>query len=126
MIYRYARLAVDTGLHYCNWSRERAIQFMRDNTLLTEARIISEVDRYISWPGQATSYKVGERVIWGLRNEREEALGEEDFNVKEFHVDVLKCSGPIDLLDDCIKVQEGIRRKKKGVEDQGEEEPKKH
>ena len=87
------------------------MQFLRDNTLLTDARIQAEVDRYITLPGQATSYKIGEQVIWRLRREREEALGEEAFDVKEFHVDVLKCTGPMDLLDDCIKIQEEIRRK---------------
>ena len=107
---------MDTGLHYCDWSRDKAIQFMRDNTLLTEeARIESEVDRYITWPGQATSYKIGEQVIWRLRHEREEALGG-TFDVKEFHGDVLNCMGPLNLLNDCIKIQEESRSRKSSNE----------
>ena len=82
--WRGARLVVDTGIHAFGWSRGQAETFMRANTPLAENNIVNEVDRYISWPGQALAYKVGQREILRLRAESAKALGEK-FNIKAFH-----------------------------------------
>ncbi len=93
--WRAARLVVDTGLHHKGWSREQAEQFLRDNTPLALNNIHNEVDRYITWPGQALAYKTGQLEIWRLRREAETALGA-DFDLKGFHQAVLG-SGPVPL-----------------------------
>ncbi len=101
-MWRACRLVVDTGMHYLGWTREQAIQFMADNTALTLHNIAAEVDRYISWPGQATAYKMGELKIRALRQQAEEQLGEQ-FDVRQFH-DVVLGSGavPLDVLDENV------------------------
>ena len=73
----FTRLVVDTGIHSKGWSKQRAIAFMTDNTALSEANIEAEVNRYISWPGQALAYKMGELKIRELRAKAtDEALGD--------------------------------------------------
>jgi len=94
-MWRAARLVVDTGLHALGWSRDRAIAYVEDTTGLGHHDVVSEVDRYISWPGQALGYKLGERVILDLRAEAEAALGA-SFRADRFH-DVLLQSGPVPL-----------------------------
>ena len=98
---RACRLVVDTGLHALGWSRDQAVQYMLENTALTEESIEGEVDRYITWPGQACAYKIGERKIRELRSMAEERLGEK-FDVKEFHRVSLKCVGPLTVLERCV------------------------
>lgn len=85
---RAMRLVVDTGLHSKGWTRERAIAFMRENSSMAESDVISEVERYIVWPGQALGYKLGQFAIRDLRTEAEQALGKK-FDVKAFHRQVL-------------------------------------
>lgn len=98
-MWRAARLVVDTGIHALGWSKPRAIAFMRDNTALTDANIEAEVNRYISWPGQALAYKLGELKIRELRTRAETALGE-DFDLRSFHDAVLDQGAvPLDVLD---------------------------
>ncbi|HVE14900.1 MAG TPA: DUF885 domain-containing protein, partial [Elusimicrobiota bacterium] len=92
---RACRLVVDTGLHAKGWSRRRAIDFMRDNTLLSEEESTAEIDRYIVWPGQALAYKVGQREIQALRRESATSLGDK-FDIRAFHDLVLK-NGPVTL-----------------------------
>jgi uncharacterized protein (DUF885 family) len=87
-IFRAARLVVDTGLHAKGWSRERAVRYLLDNTSLDRNAVEIEVDRYIVWPGQAASYKLGELVIKALRREAEQRLGAR-FDVRDFHAQVL-------------------------------------
>ncbi len=100
---RAMRLVVDTGLHAKGWSREQAIQFMRDNSSLAESGIVSEVDRYIVMPGQALGYKIGDIRIQGLRREAEAALGER-FDIREFHSQVLRDGAlPLDVLDAKVR-----------------------
>jgi uncharacterized protein (DUF885 family) len=93
--WRACRLVVDTGMHAFGWSRERAIQYMRDNTALSEVNIANEVDRYISWPGQALAYMIGRKHIETLRTRAEQALGAA-FDLRHFHDRVL-ANGSIPL-----------------------------
>ncbi len=87
-MWRASRLVVDTGMHSLGWSKARAIAFMKDNTALTDANIEAEVNRYISWPGQALGYKIGEIKIRELRAKAEKALGPK-FDLPRFHDAVL-------------------------------------
>ncbi|WP_029036716.1 DUF885 domain-containing protein [Salinimicrobium xinjiangense] len=87
--WRAGRLVVDTGIHALGWTREQAVEFLRSNTALSMHNINTEVDRYISWPGQAVSYKIGEIKIRELRKKAEEALGQ-DFDIRKFHEVILE------------------------------------
>jgi uncharacterized protein (DUF885 family) len=101
-MWRAARLVVDTGMHVKGWSRERAINFMTDNTALSTHNVKTEIDRYISWAGQALSYKIGEITIRNLRKKTETKLGQ-NFDVREFHHQILKNgSVPLQVLEDQI------------------------
>ncbi|CAH1002464.1 hypothetical protein LEM8419_03343 [Neolewinella maritima] len=87
-MWRACRLVVDPGMHYFGWSRERAVAYMAEHTALSLREVNSEVDRYIGWPGQAVSYKMGELKIRALRKEAEAALGAR-FDLAAFHAVVL-------------------------------------
>jgi uncharacterized protein (DUF885 family) len=102
-MWRACRLVVDTGMHDKGWSRQRAINFMKKYTSLTEHNIVTEIDRYISWPGQALAYKTGELAIRRLRKYAEKRLGA-GFDVREFHDVVLRNgSVPLNILDEEVK-----------------------
>jgi uncharacterized protein (DUF885 family) len=88
-MWRACRLVVDTGIHYKGWNRERALEYMKANTALSLHELGTEIDRYIGWPGQAVSYKIGELKIKALRKEAEDQLGEK-FDIREFHYHILK------------------------------------
>ncbi len=102
-MWRAMRLVVDTGMHHKKWPRDKAIQFMLDNSGLTRENVEREVDRYIAWPGQACAYKIGELRIRDLRSRAEASLGMK-FDRRLFH-DALLASGsvPLDVLDQQIK-----------------------
>jgi len=87
--WRASRLVVDTGIHSLGWTRQQAEQYMREHTALTEINIRNEVDRYISWPGQALAYKVGQLEIFALRAMAKKSMGER-FDIKAFHDRVLE------------------------------------
>jgi uncharacterized protein (DUF885 family) len=87
--WRACRLVIDTGMHAMGWSREEAVAYFEKNTALSMHNINTEVDRYISWPGQAVSYKIGEIKIRELRKKAEETLGP-DFNIRDFHEVILE------------------------------------
>ena len=103
-MWRAARLVVDTGMHMYGWSRERAMNFMSENTALSLHNVKTETDRYISWPGQALSYKIGELTIKLLRTEAEQALGPR-FDIREFHHQVLRHgSVPLSVLEEQVRL----------------------
>jgi prolyl oligopeptidase len=98
-MWRAVRLVVDTGLHAKRWTREQAIDYFRANAAKTEVDIVNEIDRYIGWPGQALSYKIGQIRVLAMRARAEAELGKH-FDVRAYH-DMLLDGGalPLDLLD---------------------------
>lgn len=88
-MWRACRLVVDTGIHAKGWTRDQVIEYMSKNTALSIHEINTETDRYISWPGQALSYKIGELKIRELRTKAEKELGA-NFDIREFHEVVLE------------------------------------
>ncbi len=101
-MWRACRLVVDTGMHTMGWSRQQAIDFLASNTALSMHNVTTEVDRYISWPAQALSYKLGELTIKRLRADAEKALGSK-FDVRQFHDVVLQNGSlPLPVLEQQI------------------------
>jgi uncharacterized protein (DUF885 family) len=101
--WRASRLVVDTGIHFKGWDKARAVAFMKENTALTDANIDAEVNRYISWPGQALGYMIGNIRIRELRAKAEQALGPK-FDIRRFHDAVLlQGSVPLDVLQKQIE-----------------------
>ena len=101
-MWRACRLVVDTGIHEMGWTRDQAMEFLGSNTALSRHEVKTETDRYISWPGQALSYKLGELKIRELRARAERALGPR-FDVREFH-DVVLRNGvvPLSVLEEQV------------------------
>ena len=108
--WRACRLVVDTGIHAMGWTRQQAVDYFIKNTALSLHNINTEVDRYISWPGQAVSYKIGEIKIRELRAKAEEALGE-NFDIRAFHEIILE-QGVVTLpiLEDRVNayIEDGL------------------
>ena len=101
-MWRATRLVVDTGIHSKGWTKSQAVDFMTDNTALSAANIDAEVNRYITWPGQALAYKIGELKIRELRTRAEQALGDR-FDLRAFHDAVLENGAvPLDVLEEHI------------------------
>jgi uncharacterized protein (DUF885 family) len=101
-MWRACRLVVDTGMHAKGWTKAQAIQFMTENSALSAANIEAEVNRYISWPGQALGYKIGEIKLRALRARAEQSLGAK-FNLRRFHDAVLAQGAvPLDVLEAAI------------------------
>ncbi|MFC4765481.1 DUF885 domain-containing protein [Dyella koreensis] len=101
-MWRACRLVVDTGIHHLGWTRQQAIDYLTDNTALSTREIANEVDRYISWPGQALSYELGYLKILELRRKAEQALGPK-FDIRHFHDTLLQIgSVPLPVLEQRI------------------------
>lgn len=94
-MWRAARLVIDTGIHHSGWSRERATAYLADRTALSRHEVGTEIDRYISWPGQALAYKLGEMTIRRMRTKAEGSLGDK-FDIRKFH-DVVLALGSVPL-----------------------------
>jgi uncharacterized protein (DUF885 family) len=102
-MWRACRLVIDTGVHAFGWTREQALDYLGGNTALSLQEVTTEVDRYISWPAQALSYKLGEYTIVQLRRDAESRLGE-DFDLRDFHDFILGLgSVPLDILKDEVE-----------------------
>lgn len=116
-MWRACRLVVDTGIHSKGWTRQQAIDYLAENTALSLHNVTTEIDRYISWPAQALSYKMGEITIKKLRNKAEKALGEH-FDLRIFHDKILENgSMPLSMLEKVISKyieQESRKIKEKG------------
>ena len=109
-LFRAVRLVVDTGLHSEGWSRDQVVDFFRQSRAVDEPTIQAETDRYISWPAQALSYKLGQLKFRELRARAQQALGSQ-FDIRTFHDEML--SGgvlPLDLLD--ARTNQWIRQQK--------------
>ena len=101
-MFRANRLVVDTGLHYKKWSREKAMDYMKKTTGMSDTEVRVEIERYIVWPGQATSYKMGMLKILELRQKAQDAL-DESFDIRKFHTVVLDQGiVPLFILEDII------------------------
>lgn len=101
-MWRATRLVVDTGIHSKGWSKQQAVEFMLENTALTAANVDAEVNRYITWPGQALAYKIGELKIRELRQRASDALGA-NFDLRAFHDTVLENGAvPLSVLEDHV------------------------
>ena len=102
-MWRAARLVIDTGIHRYGWSRQQAIDYLASHTALSQHEVETEVDRYISWPGQALAYKLGELTILKLRGEAETTLGPR-FDERKFHDAILALgSVPLNVLEDQMR-----------------------
>jgi uncharacterized protein (DUF885 family) len=100
-LFRAVRLVVDTGIHAKGWSRDQVVEFMRKSGAVDEPTIQSETDRYISWPAQALSYKLGQLKIRELRDRAQKELGPK-FDIRKFHDEILDGGTlPLDLLEAC-------------------------
>jgi uncharacterized protein (DUF885 family) len=101
-MWRSVRLVVDTGVHYKHWSRQQMIDFFTEHTAMDAQNIATEVDRYIAWPGQALSYKLGQMTILKLRGEAKSQLGDR-FDIRKFHDTVLEEGPlPLDILEEHV------------------------
>ncbi len=114
-MFRAVRLVVDSGMHAKKWSREEAIAYMVDKTGMTEAEVTREIERYVVWPGQATSYKTGQLAILDMRAYAERELGEA-FDLKAFH-DIILMNGamPLGILNETV--EEWVAERKAGLDD---------
>ena len=112
--WRACRLVVDTGMHSKGWSREKAVNYLSENTALSLAEVNNQIDRYITWPAQALAYKIGELKIRELRKIAENKLGP-IFDIRTFHDQILaNGSLPLDLLEELTNdwIDEQLKAKK--------------
>ena len=101
-LFRANRLVVDTGMHHKRWTREQAMKYMKETTGMSDTEVRVEIERYIVWPGQATSYKMGMLKILELRQKAKKALGEK-FDLKTFHSIVLDQGNvPLFILEELV------------------------
>ncbi|KAK3095123.1 hypothetical protein FSP39_010598 [Pinctada imbricata] len=114
-MFRACRLVVDTGIHAFGWTREKAVQYMAGLTDFTHSQLASEIDRYITWPGHACSYKIGEIKLLELRRRAERMLGKV-FDIKKFHHQILR-NGPVSLniLEELINEWIRLEREENNI-----------
>ena len=112
-MWRACRLVVDPGMHYFGMTRDEAVAFMTENTALSIHEVNTEINRYIGWPAQAVSYKIGELKIRELRKRAEKELGDK-FDIRSFH-DVVLANGSIPLNTLERIINDFIKAKKKDV-----------
>ncbi|KAK8373349.1 hypothetical protein O3P69_013485 [Scylla paramamosain] len=98
---RASRLVVDTGIHALGWSRDRAVAFLMNHTAFSEKNVQGEINRYITYPGQACAYKVGEIKIKKLRQRAEETLNT-SFQLADFHDVLLSCLTSLKIVEECV------------------------
>ncbi|KAK7063172.1 hypothetical protein SK128_021925 [Halocaridina rubra] len=110
-IFCAGRMVVDTGLHALGWSRQEAVDYMIKHTALAKAELENEIDRYITCPGQAVAYKVGQLKIMELRKRAEEAVGDK-YYIRHFHDIYMQSVGPLDLVENEINawIENGGKR----------------
>jgi uncharacterized protein (DUF885 family) len=109
-LFRAVRLVVDTGIHAKGWSREQVVEYMRKSQAIDEPSVQSETDRYIAWPAQALSYKLGQLKIRELRARAEKELGAK-FDVRTFHDEILDGGTlPLDMLEARVDKWIGERK----------------
>jgi len=124
---RACRLVVDTGMHAFGWSRDKALNFMLENTAMAEHDAGCEVTRYITWPGQACAYKVGERKIRELRTRCENEIKKEAFDIRDFYGIVLNAGAvPLtkleEMIDEYIAKSNGGKEKEEAKANESKEE----
>src|SRR5271166_5127696 len=113
-MWRSIRLVVDTGVHYKHWTREQMVDYFRRYTAMDEPNIQTEVDRYIAWPAQALSYKLGQMEILALREQAKKELGAK-YDIKSFHDEVLSAGPlPLDILHSRVKAWIATQKAAKG------------
>ena len=101
-LFRAVRLVVDTGIHHKRWTRKKGINYMYDNTGIAKSDVVSEIERYIVWPGQACAYKIGMEKILEVRSSALTRLGNQ-FDIREFHTTVLENGAvPLQILDQIV------------------------
>ena len=101
-MFRANRLVVDTGIHFKKWSREQAMDYMKKTTGMSDTQVRVEIERYIVWPGQALSYKIGMLKILELREKAKEKMGQ-NFNIKSFHSLILDQGiVPLFILEEIV------------------------
>lgn len=114
-MWRAVRLVVDTGLHSLGWERQKAIAYFLANTPKGEAEVAVEVDRYLAWPAQALSYKIGQLKITQLRQEAELALGNQ-FDLRDYHDQLMRQGGlPLDIMEREVKAWTAGQAKKGNI-----------
>ena len=111
-MFRAVRLVVDTGMHAKHWTREQSIEYMVAKTGMTAAEVTREIERYVVWPGQATSYKVGQLAMLRMRDEAQQALGSR-FDLSAFHeVILMNGSMPLAVLEEVVREWIATQREK--------------
>lgn len=111
-MWRAIRLVVDTGVHYKKWTRAQVVQIFHDHSAQDEVEVQNETDRYISWPGQALAYKIGQLKILSLRERAQKELGR-SFDIRDFHDQIIGAGAlPLDALE--AQINRWIENKKIG------------
>jgi len=118
---RACRCVVDTGINALGWTFKQSTDYLLENSAVSKELAEDEVKRYITWPGQATAYKIGAKHFRKLRAKMEKELGDK-FDIKEFHQHLFNCFGPLETLEECVRAaskMDSAKPKKRGKTDKG-------